>query len=417
MLLRLPVLLAIGWILTIGCSKDSKNEHFDVSTEDTVTDSGDSATTGVDSATATTGDFVEDSAGSDSETKDGGTPDPTDGGQIDLVDGGDTDTANGDSDLATDEVICVDNDSDDWCHIFDCEDTESSIHPGAEEDSEDGIDNDCDGLTDEDDSVAEKNPELWYAVDTKLVYIPIDRNTATVLDFVVGDLEGLPQGHNCLTMLEDGSLVGARLGKDDSVSYFYFIPSPPRDGTTVVPEQLGIMPDKIQLEGLYTDCDGRLYGMDTGKDVGSSEGNRLLRFTGNYLAGDFSYQVVSDLSQADVADIDDLGPGIGDDGKITDNPGLAIDSGSIYKFNYETGTGTKVAAGGTWGIHALGGDLFADGSSRVYLLSSEAELLEYDALTFAVSGVLKQGPTDVNGFAGWSGLAGPLTDCQTGFVN
>ena len=98
------------------------------------------------------------------------------------------------------------------------------------------------------------------------------------------------------------------------------------------------------LEGLYTDCDGRLYGMDTGADVGSSTGNRLLRFTGDYLAGDFTYQVISDLSTADVADIDDLGPGVALDGAITDNPGFAIDSGDIYEFNYETGTGTNSAA-------------------------------------------------------------------------
>ena len=50
------------------------------------------------------------------------------------------------------------------------------------------------------------------------------------------------------------------------------------------------MPDSIMIEGLYTDCEGRLYGMDSGVDDSSAEGNRLLRFTGNVTGGDFAFE-------------------------------------------------------------------------------------------------------------------------------
>ena len=256
--------------------------------------------------------------------------------------------------------------------------------------------------------------ELWYSVDDRLVHIVLDPANGGVLEFKETIVAGLALGHNTLTMLDDGSLLGARLSKEDNLSYFYHIALPPRDGSPVTPQLLGVMPESIRLEGLYTDCDGRVYGMDTGTDNGDSNGNRLLRFTGNYLGGDFSYQVVSDLSSAVVADIDDMGPGIVDNA-IKDNPGLAIDSGTVYEFNYETGTGTQAGAGGTWGIHALGKELFADSVARLYLLNSDAELFEMDPNNYSLSGVLGTGPTNVMGSAGWSGLAGPLTECDSGF--
>ena len=156
--------------------------------------------------------------------------------------------------------------------------------------------------------------------------------------------------------------------------------------------------------------------MDTGEDDGSAAGNQLLRFTGNVLQADFSFERVSDLSAAVVADIDDMGPGIDENGKVTDNPGLAIDTSNIYSFNDQTGTGTQVASGGTWGIRVLGGPLFDDGVARVYLLSSDARLLELDPQTYNVSEPLVTGPTTTGAHSGWSGLAGPLTNCETGFV-
>ena len=220
-------------------------------------------------------------------------------------------------------------------------------------------------------------------------------------------------------MLDDGSLVGARITEADSGfnTQLFYIPDPPRDGSDVTPVQLGTMPDDVGLEALYTDCDGRLYGMDTGADDTSSEGNRLIRFTGDYLEGDFTYVVVSDLSVADVADIDDMGPAIDDEGNIRDNPGLAIDTGDIYDFDFEEGNGTQVATGGDWGIHALGGELFDDGVARLYLISRDATLYELNPETYELSEGLVTGPDTTDTDApGHSGLAGPLTDCETGFV-
>ncbi len=256
-------------------------------------------------------------------------------------------------------------------------------------------------------------PELWYSVDTRLMRIVLD-DTGGAASLTESALAGLGVGHNSLTMLDDGSLMGARLSNVDSLTHFFHIAEPPRDGSDADVVLLGVMPESLMLEGLYTDCDGRLYGMDTGADASSSTGNRLIRFTGDYLQGDFAYDVVSDLSSADVADIDDMGPAIVNN-EIVDNPGLAIDSGLVYGFNYETGTGSVVGSGGTWGIHALGAELFTDSVARLYVLSQQAELLEMDPGDFSVSPVLITGPSDVEGFPGWSGLTGPLTECDSGF--
>ncbi|MFO8071730.1 MAG: putative metal-binding motif-containing protein [Polyangia bacterium] len=331
---------------------------------------------------------------------------------------GDSDTdADADSDSDTDTGAgCVDQDGDWWCEEFDCADTDSTVHPGQQEDTDDGIDNDCDGETDEQDVPSPAMlAELWYSADDLLVYVQIDESDGSVVGFTDSSIEGLPLGQNCLTMLADGSLLGARLSQADDLTYFYHVPDPPRDGSAVTPLMLGVMIEQIMLEALYTDCDGRIYGMDTGLDVSSNTGNRLLRFTGDVLASEFGYEVISDLSIADVADIDDMGPGIDSQGDITDNPGFAIDSSDIYDFDYETGFGTLIGSGGTWGIHALGGPLFDDDVARLYILSSDAGLYEIDPFTYEVSESLGTGPAVSQGHAGWSGLAGPLTDCVSAF--
>lgn len=261
----------------------------------------------------------------------------------------------------------------------------------------------------------EAEAELWYSVDDLLVHIAVNEDDGSIAAIHVSHSTiELELGQDAITMLDDGSLLLARLNKDDFQTYFYYIADPPRDGSDVTPAMIGVMPDDIMIEGLYTDCDGRVYAMDTGEDDGSSTGNRLLRFTGDVLSGDFTFHVVSDLGSAVVADIDDMSPGI-DNNTITDNPGLAIDTGNIYDFNYETGTGTMVATGGTWGMHALGGDLFNDGTSRLYIMSRDAELFSVNPDTFELSDVLETGPTPDEGTPGWSGLAGPLTACDTGF--
>ena len=263
---------------------------------------------------------------------------------------------------------------------------------------------------------AEQVAELWYSVGQLRVRAALAPGSGALVGFQASPIESeMPFGQNAITMVKDGGLLGARLAKSDLRTHLYWIPEPPRDGSAVAPLELGVMPDELMLEGLYTDCEGRVYGMDTGSHDTNAEGNRLLRFTGDVTAGDFSFTVVSDLATADVADIDDMSPGIADNA-ITDNPGLAIDTGRIHAFNFETGTGTEIATGGTFGIHALGGTLFEDGRSRLYVLSNDAELFELDPKTLSSSPALGEGPSPAEGPAGWSGLAGPLTDCKTGFV-
>jgi hypothetical protein len=258
-------------------------------------------------------------------------------------------------------------------------------------------------------------PELWYSVDQLLVLITLDKANGSVASIQSSTITlDLNSGQTAITMLDDGSLLATRLSTVDHQSRFFYIPKPPRDGSDVAPVALGVMPNGIMLEGLYTDCEGRVYGMDTGVDDTSAGGNRLLRFTGDVTGGDFTFVVVSDLATADVADIDDMSPGIKNN-QITDNPGLAIDTGNIHAFNYETGSGTQVAQAGTFGIHALGGALFSDNKSRLYVLNNNAELFELDPLAFSASAVLGTGPTPAQGPPGWSALAGPLTDCETGF--
>lgn len=262
--------------------------------------------------------------------------------------------------------------------------------------------------------------ELWYCVDQLLVRIALGEADGAVANIAASTITTpLDVGQSAITMLKDGSLLVSRLSQSDDQSHLFHVPKPPRDGSSVTPNvtpvSLGVMPGGIMLEGLYTDCEGRVYGMDTGADDSSSTGNRLLRFTGDVTAGDFTFVVVSELGTADVADIDDMSPGI-ENNQVTDNPGLAIDTGAIHAFNYETGSGTQVASGGTFGIHALGGPLFRDGRSRLYVLKDNAELFQVDPVTFAVSQALGKGPTPAQGTAGWSSLAGPLTSCKTGFT-
>lgn len=331
-----------------------------------------------------------------------------------------TDTATqNDTETPNDSETASDKDGDGWSVPLDCDDGNAATHPNAPEIGDDEIDNDCDGQIDEEEGT--QNPEvyseLWYSSDNLLVHIEVNSQDGTIGQIIGSEVEGLTGGQNCITMLQDGSLLGARLSKEDWLTYFYHIPNPPRDGSPATAVLLGTMKDDLKLEALYTDCDGRIYGMDTGEDDGGSVGNQLLRFTGNILDGDFSYEIVSDLSIASVADIDDMSPGIDATGKITDNPGFAIDSGTIYDFNYETGTGEEAGSGGSWGIHVLGGDLFTDGTARVYLLDSAANIYSLDPVT-GDSEDLGQGPkVATDGYNwGWSGLAGPLTECETGFT-
>lgn len=265
-------------------------------------------------------------------------------------------------------------------------------------------------------------PNLWYSVDDALVYIEIDPMDGSVVQLVHNQLvPDMPlwHGQNGLTMLEDGSLLGSRESEDGT--QIYHIPDPPITADTPATAVfLGIVPGEKQgdppprVEALYTDCEGKVYLMDTGSDVGSPDGNRLLRFTGDYLKGTLAFEVITDLENASVADIDDMSPGIVD-GEISDGMGFAMDSSDLWRIDYTTGTGMKLdETDGTWGIHALGGPLFADLLPRLYILSSNAELMAVQLDDYSTTQLLV-GPDLMlqSGYNGWSGLAGPLTECMT----
>ncbi|MEM9461711.1 MAG: hypothetical protein AAGF11_46540 [Myxococcota bacterium] len=271
------------------------------------------------------------------------------------------------------------------------------------------------------------DPVLWYSVADRLIYIELDPADGSVAQLVEHQFSNEPaivsQGAG-ITMLEDGGLLIARGPQSDgngtyvdAPSLIYYAASPP---TTIAGdvefELLGPMPDNVAVEGLHVDCQGLVYLMDSGTNSASADGNRLLRFTGDFLAGDLSYEVITDLSMASVADIDDMSPGINAMGEITDSQGFAIDSGTVHDFDYVAGTGVVLGMAGTYGIHALGGALFEDATARLYVMNIDAELFLVDPVTLASSSVLVTGP-DVPSlpFNGNSGLAGPLTACETGF--
>ncbi|MCH9681487.1 MAG: hypothetical protein K0V04_08645 [Deltaproteobacteria bacterium] len=269
-------------------------------------------------------------------------------------------------------------------------------------------------------------PLLWYAVADRLIYIeldPIDGSVALLVDHQITTDVALSNAGAGIALLDDGGLLIARGPSSgpsgnyaaDSSSIFY-APSPP---TTVAGNAqfqfLGQLPDNIPVEAIHVDCEGQVYLMDSGTNSASSVGNRLLRLTGDYFGGDMSYEVITDLGMASVADIDDMSPGIDANGDITDSQGFAIDSGTVHDFDYVSGTGNALGMAGTYGIHALGGPLFEDQTARLYVLNVAAELFEVDPVTLASSAVLVTGP-DVPGIPnGIAGLAGPLTACDTGF--
>jgi hypothetical protein len=358
-------------LLIAGCGDDGKGDGGDAdgTASETATGDGDSG----ESADADMGD-------GDGDPGDGdGDGDPGDGDPGD----GDGDPGDGDGDPG-------DGDGD----------------PG------DGDPGDGDGDGDPVDPLW-SSPNLWYSVEDRIHYIEISPADGSVVQLVTSTiLTPLIDGQNGLTMLESGALVGSR--ESANGTQIFHVPEPPVVASEIEVEILGMVPDNLRIEALYTDCQGLVYLMDTGVDVGSAEGNRLLRFTGDYLAGDLGYEIITDLQMASVADIDDMGPGIDDMGEITDGNGFAIDSGQVYDFDYNTGTGTLLGPGGTWGIHALGGPLFDDATARLYLLDSQARLFEANPVTLNLSGVLITGPDpDGDAAAGWSSLAGPLTECES----
>lgn len=304
--------------------------------------------------------------------------------------------------------------------------SDSTEGSGTESSSDSTEDSDSDTTTDTDTGGGSNNPvwinpNLWYSIDDKLIYIEIDPADGSVVQLqtsIITTDPPLVQGQSGITLVLDDNdeiqLLLTRVNNDSSVTQLHHIANPPTDGSPIQANHLGTIPDSLKVEALYTDCQGLVYLMDTGPDVSSAAGNRLIRFTGDYLAGDLAYEVITDLQNAAVADIDDMGPGIAAMGQISDGQGFAIDSGTVYDFDYNTGTGTSLGQAGTYGLHALGGPLFGDGVARLYVLDIGGNLYGADSVTLALSGVLTTGPAPLpNGIAGWSGLTGPLTECES----
>jgi hypothetical protein len=257
---------------------------------------------------------------------------------------------------------------------------------------------------------AQAEPELWYYSSNTLVHVALNEDGSAAT--FTGSPLTTAAGFAGLSMLPDGGLLMAIAGRP---SRLYYVADPPRDGSTGTAEYLGSMGSgpygAIELEGVYVDCLGRIFAMDTGANNSSNVGNRLIRFTGDVLAGDLSFEVVANLAGAVAADVDDMGPGIDAEGNVIDNPGFAIDSGRVYDFDFEDGTGAYAFPAGTWGIHAIDGAEFVDGVSRLYVLNSSGYLYEIDPGSGAILASLGRGPV-----TGTSGLGGTLaTSCDTGF--
>lgn len=257
------------------------------------------------------------------------------------------------------------------------------------------------------------NPNLWYSTENRLNYIEIDPADGSVVQLVTSTITTpMIDGQTGITMLESGGLVLSR--ESAAGTEIYYVEEPPTVSGEIEVEVLGMVPDTLRIEALYTDCEGLVYLMDTGTDVVDTNGNRLIRFTEDYLAGDLSYEVITDLSIGNAPDIDDLGPGIDKDGEVTDGQGFAIDSGTVYDFNYTEGNGVSLGTAGTYGVHVLGGPLFDDAVARLYIFDVIAQLFEGDPTTLALSEVLVTGPETIGGTAaGLSGITGPLTECVT----
>ncbi len=257
---------------------------------------------------------------------------------------------------------------------------------------------------------------MWYGHESRLVCIQLssDGQTAYFTESPLLQENGNPMPSNTftsLTMLQDGSLIlGTITGNSwPFVSKLYHIKSPQCNGNTSYAKLLGTMPDQIGIEALYTDASNRIYAMDTGEQVSSREGNRLLRFTGDVLNGDFQFEVITDLSLS-VPDIDGLGPGINKtNGWVVDTPGFAMDTYNVYNVDYVTGTFSYVGSSdGVYAIHAINGSWFSDGKSRLYVISGIPQAGEKLSTLYEINPDTGKTLLTLGSGPSGTGLTGPL---------
>lgn len=160
-------------------------------------------------------------------------PDPT--GETGPVDTGDPDTGDGDTgEQDTGDPPLQDRDGDGWTEADgDCDDDDSSVFPGAEEQPGDGQDNDCDGLVDLDASTVWDADLVWAGVPqenewSEHIWSMLGWHGIAVLSDLDGDggSELVTSTHHTLLVLESTSIAAGGLLSVIDV------------GTAVLPEDL-----------------------------------------------------------------------------------------------------------------------------------------------------------------------------------
>lgn len=256
-------------------------------------------------------------------------------------------------------------------------------------------------------------PELWFSVENSLVRVPLTADGRAERFEVHPLVAGIPGGMTSLTVLPDGGLLMARSPLGITATTFYHLPQPPRtdDGTQVSPIVLGEVLGDILVEGVLTTCDGTLYVMDSATDP-DAPGSRVLRLTGDVTQGENGTAVARDLGPT-APDFDDMAPNVVNN-ELVDNPGLVIDTGTLYQLDIPAGEFASVREGlnGGLGVHTLGRQFFADDRARLYVISRVGDLFAVDPVTYE-SELLLQWPDRSDTFRAFTGLAGSLTPCSS----
>lgn len=155
---------ALFLVVAVSCSSDGGEGKGDGGP-----DSGSSDLDGLD--TATEHDSHSGSEGDSDSTADTGGTDGDSGADSDLPSTDSETNVGSDGDTETDtetesDTLFVDNDSDDWFASFDCDDENANVNPDMDEiyDPPNGVDDDCDGDTDElPDEPVRPGSYIWIA--------------------------------------------------------------------------------------------------------------------------------------------------------------------------------------------------------------------------------------------------------------